>query len=386
MQRNACAAMIVAVLALPLVGCGADFGPAPEQLGDAAYALYFSAQSPEIDGEHHLGRLALVDGDGSVSVQPTWGMDNARVVWTDKGVFFSDLKNDYRLDDTGLTTIESTKTDSQYAMVSTSPSTAVGIYNLGFSDEGGYTSQVVVTTGGTSTLSEVEGGYYTTSICDGAVFGIGMATGPYSTTGDPDTEPVMLNQLTGTADGAEANIGISRQARDNAIPADAPCHDGRIFYISDSIAGGLGAPVRPVISIWDVSTGEYREVPLDAGESGEPLMRSDGIGQPKVTTESIRDGRLQWYGVHNAIMSTDLVTGYTEKQFEVAGVSDEERSSQAIFHEDEVIVMVDSDGDDPYEVVRYNRDSGAELSRTVLDVGPADLADGMYLRGFAARP
>lgn len=388
-MRRAIGASAGFVLSLALLtGCEvpAGFGAVPEQLGDAAYALYFSAQSADIDGEHHRGRLVLVDEDGSFAVLPTWGMDHGRPVWITEGLFFSDLKNDYRLDETRLTTIKSPKTDSQYAMRATLPSAAVGIYNLGFSDTGGYTSQVVVTDGKTSTLSEVEGGYYITAVCDGTVYGIGMATGPYSVTGDPDTEPVMLNQLTGTADGKEANVGLSTQARDAALSANAPCQDGRIYYVSDSIGAGLGSPVRPVVSIWDIETGEYTEVVMDAGELTGSLMRSDGIGSPQVTAGSIRDGRLHWFGVNNSIMSTDLETGRTEKLFDVAGVTDEMLSSQSHFKNDEVVVMVDSDGSSPYEVVRYDRDTGSVLSRTVIDAAPGDLAAGLFLRGFAVRP
>ncbi len=388
MKRVAGASVVLLSSLALLTGCGssADLGPIPQQLGGASYALYFSAQSADIDGAHHRGRLVLVDADGSVSVLPTWGMDHGRPVWTDEGLFFSDLKNDYRLDETRLTTIASPKTDSQYAMLATSPSTVLGLYNLGFSDAGGYTSQVVVTTGDTSTLSEVEGGYYTTANCEGTVYGIGLATGPYSSTGDPDTEPVMLNQLTDTADGNEENVGLSAQAHDNALPASAPCQGGTIFYISDSISGGLDSPVRPVISMWDIASGEYREVAMDAGPLTERLMRSDGIGYPQVSADSIRDGRLQWFGVSNSIMSTDLATGRTEKQFDVAGVTDEVLSSQASFQGDEVVVMVDSDGSNPYEIVRYHRDSGVVLSRTVVNFAPEDLAAGLFLRGFAVRP
>lgn len=379
---------LVPVLALPLAACGGttDFGPAPKRLDDAEYALYFSAQSQEIDGEGHHGRLVLVGGDGAVSVLPTGGMDVGQPVWTEQGLFFSDLWNDYRLDRTGLTTIGSAKADYQYAMLAPSPSTAVGIYNLGFSDAGGYTSQVVVTSGERSTLTEVEGGYYITASCDGTVYGAGMATGPYSVTGDPETEPVMLNQLTDTAHGHERNIGLSERARDNALRVQAPCEDGMLVYISDAIGGGFEAPVKPVVSMWDVHTGEYRELPMTADELEEPLMRSDGVGSPQVTAESMRDGRLQWFGVNDSIMSTDLKTGRTEKQFEVAGVTDDELSSQAVFHEDEVIVLVDSAGANPYEVVRYDRDTGAVLSQTILEASAEEVAAGLFLRGFAIRP
>lgn len=80
---------------------------------------------------------------------------------------------------------------------------------------------------------------------------------------------------------------------------------------------------------------------IDAGPLTEQLIRSDGIGYPQVTADSIRDGHLQWFGMTNSIMSTDLATGQTEKQFDVAGVTDEVRSSQAFFQGDEVVVMVD---------------------------------------------
>lgn len=353
----------LSIIGLSVVGCGgpADLGTPPDRLGDAQYALYFSAPSPDIDGADGRGRVVLVDADGSVAVLPTAGMDNAQLVWTEEGLFFSDLQNDYRLDEAKLTVIESAKTDSQYAMHAMSSSSAVGIYNLGFSEDGGYTSQIVTTSGDASILAEVEGGYYITTNCDGIIYGVGIATGPYSVTSDPDTEPVILNQLTGTTDGHELNIGQSTQARDNAMTAEAPCIDGKIYYVSDSIGGGLEAQVQPVVSMWDIATGEYQEILIEAEGLEEPLIRSDGIGAPQVTTESIREGALQWFGVGNRIMSTNLENGQTQKAFEVDGVTDEILSSRALFIKDEVVVMVDSDGSDPYELVRYDRDTGEEL-------------------------
>lgn len=385
--RIGAALALLSATALTLAGCGGtDFGPAPETLGEAEYALYFSAQGSEIDGRSTSGRMALVDGDGTVSVLPTRGMDVGQPVWTEDALFFSDLTSDYRLDDTALTTIESPKADYQYGMHATSPSTAVGIYNLGFTDEGGYTSQVVTTTGGTSTLTEVEGGYYITANCEGTIYGVGAATGPYSVTGDPDTEPVMLNQLTGIADGAERNVGLSTQARDNAQFTQAPCLDGSLLYISDAIGGGLDAPVKPVLSRWDVVTGEYSDVVLTAEGIDEPLLRSDGIDGPQVTAESVRDGQLQWFGVNGSVMSTDLETGRTARLFETEGAPGEDVLSQAVFQGDEVIVLLDSDGSSPYQLIRYDRDHGTELSCTVLDAPAADIADGLHLRGFAVRP
>lgn len=83
-------------------------------------------------------------------------MDMCSIAWTEKGLFFSDMKTDYLLDGNGMKSFENAKTDSQYAMLATTPDTVVGLYNLGFSDVG-YTTQVVTTTSSGSSLAEVEG-------------------------------------------------------------------------------------------------------------------------------------------------------------------------------------------------------------------------------------
>lgn len=382
---------LIALGALPavLAACSGAASTAlsmPERIGKAEYALYFSAPSPELDQENQYGRVVLVDADGSLSAIPTLGMDHGVMAWTEKALFFSDMKNDYRFDRNGLQKIQSEKTDSQYAMLATGPDTVVGIYNFGFSDGGGYGTQVVKTEGGESSLTEVEGGYYVTANCEGKIFGAGRATGRYSKTGDPDTEPVMFNQIAGTPDGTEKQVGINEKARDNAIVPDAPCEDGKVYYISDAVGGGLEDPMNPVISIWDTGTGKYTDVPMHADGLGEPLMRHDDAGYPQMTAESIRDGKLEWFGVGNSIMSTDLKTGATEKKFEVAGFTDNVVRSRVIFHGDEVVQLVEPYDGGKYEIVRYDRRTGQELGRTTIDEEVTDVHGGLFLRGFALNP
>lgn len=65
----------------------------------------------------------------------------------------------------------------------------------------------------------------------------------------------------------------------------------------------------------------------------------------------------------------------------VAGVAREWTRSDAQMP-DEIIVMVDSDGSSPYEIVRYDRDSGSVR----FNVPPAELAAGLFLRGLAVPP
>ncbi|ALG29550.1 hypothetical protein AOZ07_11535 [Glutamicibacter halophytocola] len=382
---------LIALGALPVVltACSGTTQAAlsvPESIGDAEYALYFSAPSTELDQENQYGKVVLVDADGSLSAIPTLGMDYGAMAWTEKALVFSDMRNDYLLDQSGLQSIPSEKTDSQYAMLATGPESVVGIYNFGFSDEGGYGTQIVTTTGGESSLNEVEGGYYVTANCGGKIFGAGRATGRYSKTGDPETEPVMFNQITGTPDGKEKQVGLNEKARDNAIVPDAPCVDGKVYYISDSVGGGLEDPMKPVLSIWDTDTGKYTEVPMRADVLGKPLMSHEDAGYPQMTAESIRDGKLEWFGVGNSIMSTDLTTGATKKKFEVAGYTDDSVRSRAIFHGDEVVQLVEPYDDGKYEIVRYDRRTGQELGRTTIDDDVADVHGGLFLRGFALKP
>ncbi|UUX59635.1 hypothetical protein [Glutamicibacter halophytocola] len=388
-RKRAATAFLVTLSALGmgLSGCSSSVWGAPEAevLGEGKYALCFSKQSSAMDGKHQDGKLVIANQDGSFSEIQTWGMDTCSMAWNEAGLFFSDTRNDYRLDNAGLTTISSEKTDSQYGMLATSSDTAVGIYNLGFS-ETGYITQVVTTSGTTSTKKEIEGGYFIVSKCDGAVYGMGIGTGPYSTTGDPETEPMVLNQLTGTADGKEKNVGSSSEAREGISLEDAPCIGGKIYYISDAKRGGLDASAQPVLSSWDVDTGKYESHPLVTEDKNLTLFRQDGTGFPYVASGSVNNGALEWLGAGNSIMSTELKNGNTKQRFTVEGYRNDSAMSKAVFTENEVIVLADNNDGSNFRIVRYDRITGKELGRTVLDVRPDKLSDGMFFRGFAAKP
>lgn len=385
--RRIITAAAVATTVFSLVSCSsADrTSQKAESLGDAEYALCFSAASSDMDGESRDGKVVLADSDGTVSAVQTWGMDMCTMEWTDKGLFFSDMKTDYLFDADGLKSFENAKTDSQYAMLATTSDTAVGLYNLGFSDVG-YTTQVVTTTSSGSSLAEVEGSYFIAAQCEGEVFGIGLATGPYSKTGVPDTEPMVLSQLTGTNDGKEKVVGSSTRAREGAVLNDAPCLDGKIYYISDERRGGLDVAAKAVLSIWDTKTGKYESKALSSDEATDPFISEDGTGLPQVTRQSLKDGKLEWYGVQDSIMSTDIKTGHTERKFSVEGYSDNSASSKAIFTDTEVVVMADNNDGSLYRILRYDRSTGEEVGRAVLDDDPANLSSGLFFRGFAVRP
>lgn len=377
-------------LLLAVTGC-AVFQPKiveANSLRDAEYALCFSASSRDIDmsGDGTFGKIVIAYEDGRFAKVDTAGMDMCEITWAENGLYFSDRLADYQLDNTGLKRVESPKTDSQYSLLAVSPETVVGVYNLGFSDSGGYTTQVVETSDSQSDLREVEGSYEIVAQCDGVVYGIGNATGPYSETGDLSTEPMLLNKLTGTVNGKEQKLGRTTLISYVFPTSDVPCVDGKIYFISDTGDGGLDYPASLVVSVWDTGSGEYEQIPLSANPEVAAQMSNPEIGMPQVTSHSVKDGKITWYGANNLVLSTDLGTGRTEVLFETEGTNDSYSASRVVFTETETVLLVDNGDGSPYRIVRYDRVTGEERGRTILDADPKAIDSGYVFRAFAVRP
>ncbi|MGP5653180.1 hypothetical protein, partial [Glutamicibacter arilaitensis] len=118
----------------------------------------------------------------------------------------------------------------------------------------------------------------------------------------------------------------------------------------------------------------------------EPLMRDDGTGLPQLGSASIRKGAIEWYGAGNAIFTTDLKTGETTHKFNVEGHTSQASSSQAVFTPSEVVQLVDNNDGSDYRIIAYDRDTGREVSRTVLPGLVDEFSNDLILRGFAVRP
>ena len=379
-------------LVLALTGCIGDLakrGPdpsKPEGLGQAKYAVYLSSSSVGLAGEIGArGKVLLFAQDGSHQLVKTAGMDYGLLAWGSNGLFFSDMNKDYELDDSGLDVVPSKKTNSQNGMFSTDNGSSIGVYNDGFTEDG-YVSQVVTSAEGQSTMHEVEGNYFITSQCGDTLYGVSRATGKYAQTADPGNEPMMFAQLTGTKTGSEQVLGSSTAANEGAVLPDAPCVDGSVYYISDAGTQALGSQPKPVLSAWDTRTGKYTEVALKNLSNKNPLMRDDGTGLPQVNPGSIRNGAIEWYGAGNAVLSTDLKTGETTHNFDVEGQSSNTASSQVVFTPSEAVQLVDNNDGSEFRIVRYDRDTGREVSRTVLPGLADEYSDSLILRGFAVRP
>lgn len=376
---------------LALTACTAAMTEKPkvqsENLGQAQYALYFSPPSSDIvDNDGDLAHVLLADGAGKYSLFGTNGMDLGMLAWSDKALYFSDFLFDYKLDNEGLKKTESPKTDSQNALFYTPENEQIGLYNLGFGENTHYSSQLSVTKEGISKVSEVEGNYFIAANCDGTVYGIGRATGKYSKTGDPETEPMLLNQLTQTADGKEMNIGASTDAKEGFVVPDAMCHDGLISYISDAGSGAYGGTPRPVLSVWDTGTGEYEALPMTSDVTKHPLLDSEGVMNPDLDSNSFREGNLEWFGAKNYILSTDIKTGKTEHKFELEGISDGSEMSQVAFTDDSIIQLVNPNDGSDLQIVTYNRVTGKEQNRVTLEGALDQVSVNSLIHGFAVRP
>lgn len=379
-------------LALAVTGCVDDSSKpgleaaTPDNLGQAEYAVYLSPQSTDLeDLEGKPGRVLLAEDDGQYTAVETSGMDLGLLSWNEAGLFFSDMKADYKLGTSGLETVPSPKTDNQVAAFSLGNGSAIGIYNDGFSEEG-YVSQIVTTSNGKASKREVEGNYFIASQCADTIYGASRATGRYSQTDDPDTEPMFFAQLTGTKNDAEHVLGISKTAKEGAVVPDAPCVDGTVYYVSNASESGLGIQAKPVLSTWDTETGKYRQIALKNDSGKKSLMSDDGTSLPQMDSGSIRDGAMEWYGAGNAILSTDLKTGETTHRFDVEGQNNDAASSQVVFTPTEVVQLVDNNDGTEFRIISYDRSTGKEKSRVVL-VGLADeLPNELIPRGFAVRP
>lgn len=360
--------------------------PLVQGIGAAQYAIYLSPQSRDLgNATGAQSRVLLVNEDGTYTSVVTNGMDLGQIAWTDERMFFSDMQNDYTLDASGVNTVPSPKPDNQVGIFALDGTTSVGIFNDGFTNEG-YSTQVVTSGSDKATKRQVEGNYFITGQCGKRIFGASRATGRYSTTGNPETEPMVFAQLTGTSNGKEHVVGSSKAAKEGAVAPDAPCVGGVMYYVANAGSSALGREPKPALAMWNTTSGEFRQVPLENATDKESLMRDDGTGLPQLDSHSVRGDAIEWYGADNSILSTNLKTGKTTHRFDVEGHTNDSASSKAVFSPDEVAVLVENNDGTDIRIVSYDRQTGEEVRRATLSGLIDDIPDSLILRGFAVRP
>ncbi|GAA2561116.1 hypothetical protein HD598_001216 [Neomicrococcus aestuarii] len=375
-----------------LAGCQSDSADLPalvssdgadQAVAEARYAIYISPPSRLIEGSKvGQAEVILVTPEGETSRVLTAGMELGRVAFHDEEVVFSDASTDFTVTADHTDKLPSTKADSQVALFEDVDGTRVAVYNNGFLEDG-YSSHVVVTEGDKAETHTVEGNYFIAAQCGDTVYGLSRATGHYSVTDVPEREPMMLAQLSGTSDGAEKVIGTSLKANEGAVVPNAPCVDGVIYYISN--AAEPGKTPKPVVSMWDTTTGKYRELSIAAVKSEKPIIREDGTGLPQVSSTSVIGNKLTWFGAEDGIMQTDLTTGKTTRLFTVQGKTTNSAYSQTIISQDKVTQLVDNADGSEIEIIEYAMSDGHEISRVTLKGLSKRLSADFQIFGFDAR-
>lgn len=357
-------------------------------------AAYISPQMQNL-GSSSTGYVVLIDEAGEVSTIETSGMDIAALAWSERGLFFSDLDNDYLLSPEGLSTTGSPKTDYQHALFPTAEG-AVGLFNEGFIDDG-YVEQVVEFDGETSQRHDEEGLYLVAGMCDGVVYGVAEPTGAYleeaaakgiESNGEYGFNALMLTQLSATADGAEELITIQEVPDSDQWHFDAPCEDGVLRHLATRHEEGTGERTA-VLRSWDTSTGEFTEVEL-RHRDGAPIEMDDEYGFQAHGTAPMTAGRhgYQWVSTAtNELMTTNASTGETEPVMKLEGDHDLATTTFLTqFTDSQLFTLSFTIGDDAMVLHSYDRSTGAlETSLEVSELSE-NLNKEDVLRGFAVAP
>ncbi|EXF24386.1 hypothetical protein BG28_06825 [Nesterenkonia sp. AN1] len=366
----------------------------PVDVGDYLAAAYISPQMQDL-GSSSTGYVVLINKTGDVSTIETSGMDIAALAWSEQGLFFSDLNNDYLLGPEGLSTSTSPKTDYQHALFPTAEG-AVGLFNEGFIDDG-YVEQVVEFDGETSQRHDVEGLYLVAGMCDGVMYGIAEPTGPYieeaagrgiESDGEYGFNALMLTQLSATKDGKEELITIQEVPDSDQWHFDVPCEHGVLRHLATRHEEGTGERTA-VLRRWDTSTGEFNEVEL-RHRDGAPVEMDEEYGFQAHGTAPMSAGRdgYQWVSVAtNELMTTNTSTGETEPVVKLEGDHDLAATTFLTqFTDSHLFTLSFTIGDDAMVLHSCDRYTGdlettLEVSELSKNLNKEDV-----LRGFAVPP
>lgn len=401
MRATAVAVLLAGALALSACSAVADWFRTIEivphdaaALGGTEVAVYLSEQWRDFDARGlGTGYVVLIDGDGGVRAIRTAGMDEGLLLWTERGLAFSDVESDFLLADS-LRVTASPKRGSQQALISGPDDSMIGLYNEGFT-ETGYLEHAVTTTDTGAISREVEGYYQVTGSCDGTLFGLAEPMGEYAEAAarlgplQADAQygypTLMLSQLSGTSDGRERVVDMEAVKESNQWGSDAPCRDGELVYLA--ITYDADGTQRASLRVWSTRTGEQVERTLVTPD-GEPIPVDEFAGfDLRPTALALRGEQLDWLGVDGVLSSTNLATGVTEALFavETFGLTPTYYSPSHTFTEDTLAILTW----EPENVhfAEYDRLTGELLREMQLPEVHAMLHDGsQVMRGMATRP
>lgn len=367
--------------------------PEDASVDEVIAAAYISPQLHALDAES-AGYVLLINDDGETSALKTSGMANPALTWSDHGLFFGDVHHDYLLNHDGLRVSDSPKTDYQHSMFTTAEG-SVGLYNDGFTEDG-YIEQVVEYDREGSTLTEVEGMYLATGMCDDQMYGIAEPTGPYAdqasqegieNDGEAGFNTLMLTQLTGTTSGVEELVAIHQVPDSDQWAFDSPCQDGILRHLATRYddEGNTGTPV---LRSWNTSTGDFNEVELRYSDGRALETTEYGFQAHGTAPLSAGENSYQWVSTATyELMETDASTGETDPIVELDGHFDATTSTLLTqFTTTHLWTLSFTHGDEAMVLRSYDRYAG-DLDRMVEITDFTDHLNAEdVLSGFAVTP
>lgn len=392
-------AALLGLVAAGLSSCSLAQGMATElrpgleiNTSETVVAITINPQSNNFTGE---GILILAEEDGVVSEFSHGGLDNGSVLWSDSGIFLSDVDQNYLLGDT-VATSQAPRANLSIGAMELEPGTFVQLSNVGFTDSGGYMNDVVVQNGGESITSSLEGYVWQLADCGTSAIAVVETAGPLASA-DVDG-PTVFTAYRLDAETAGEFIAVRDFAFTGELaqnPGLAECVDETLVWLSRTvdtrlIDGATGLPdgaTGAAIVEWPLrEPGVVSVTPLvDHNGAVAPELVDAALAGPGATVGSV----LRWFAPDGSVRETDRMTGRTETLAVLVGPGGGDEpigvGGLARFEGDCLWVLdIPSSGD----VRLFGHDLVAGTTQEVVRVdGLADsLSLDRVLRGFAVNP
>ena len=372
-----------------------DVSESAATLGSTRVALYVSPQSYLWGGPGHV--ILGQDATTPLKALKTSGMDNARLTWTHRGLFFSDTRRDYLLGDR-LATTDSPKTNSQVvAFSSPDGSSTWSLFIEGLTGDT-YTEQAITFNGEVSVRYDVDGFNQPIARCRDGIFGVAILAGPNNVkkaagrgvvSSNGSGMPQMLARLHPPAFRARRCLRggrprptwstISGTMRHVTLMATPSSWRRTITWMFRK---------RSRSRTWNVRTGKLTRHALRLPDASEPSMDTSRPVFFGRADRVLHDGKLMWIDSDGGVHRTDPATGATALAF-TTGVALRESDEYSLMRFEStwlLILQIDENPDMPMLLHRFDTSTGAGQIIAELPSIQRELSAALVLRDFAVAP
>ena len=371
-----------------------DVSESAATLGSTRGALYVSPQSYLWGGPGHV--ILGQDATTPLKALKTSDMDNARLTWTHRGLFFSDTRRDYLLGDR-LATTDSPKTNSQVVAFSSPDGSSTWSLLIEGLTGDTYTEQAITFNGEVSVRYDVDGFNQPIARCRDGLFGVAILAGPSNVkkaagrgvvSSNGSDMPQMLARLHPPAfEPGGAFVAAVPAYMVDYFWNDAACDaDGNAIFLAKD--NHVDAPKTFEIRTWNVRTGKLTRHALRLPDASEPSMDTSRPVFFGRADRVLHDGKLMWIDSDGGVRRTDPATGATALAF-TTGVALRESDEYSLMRFEStwlLILQIDENPDMPMLLHRFDTSTGAGQIIAELPSIQRELSAALVLRDFAVAP